>query len=337
MTQSKAKGKAAGPSGTGPTAEETRRGNHSTAGPDGKAELPQWLRDLIGSPPSAGSGVHSWLFKVARQLHAHRDEGTIVDLLTAATDGCGRHVPPGEIIAAVESARGCAWTPNGTARPVTSTAPPKWPEVDTKRRAIAIEGAETDVAVLWDRSPVTMGEMDAEWYIDELFPGNPLLCVGLDARHFQTASRESFSGRLRELALIVPSPMIALTGKRKSDGGDSAHCLENTGPRKYLITEFDHGTQDDQAALLWHLQVFAPLVMVVFSGSKSLHGWWSCVGADDMEIHRFFRYAASLGADPATWLRSQFVRLPGGYRGDKDRRQEVYYFNRELIGKGTIQ
>jgi hypothetical protein len=131
--------------------------------------------------------------------------------------------------------------------------------------------------------------------------------------------------------------MSALTGRRKADGKESAHTLENTGARCYLVTEFDSGTQDDQAALLWHLQSFAPLVLVVFSGSKSLHGWWSCGGADDMEIHRFMRYAVSLGADPATWLRSQFVRLPGGYRGDKDRRQEVYYFNRELIGKGTVQ
>lgn len=37
------------------------------------------------------------------------------------------------------------------------------------------------------------------------------------------------------------------------------------------------------------------------------------------------RYAVSLGADHATWTRSQFVRLPDGTR-DNGHRQAVYYF-----------
>ena len=31
-------------------------------------------------------------------------------------------------------------------------------------------------------------------------------------------------------------------------------------------------------------------------------------------------YAVSLGADPATWTRSQFVRMPFGIRGAADRK-----------------
>ncbi len=43
------------------------------------------------------------------------------------------------------------------------------------------------------------------------------------------------------------------------------------------------------------------------------------------------RYAVSLGADPATWTRSQFVRLPGGVR-DNGKRQPVLFFNRAALG-----
>lgn len=295
---------------------------------NGRSTLPAFLQDLIACPPPHGSGVHQWLFKVARQLHAHRDEQTIVDLLTAAVDGCGRQVPQSEILAAVESARECAWQPNGNG-PVTTKPAPKWPEVNQLARSAAIQSAKMTLADLWESSPIycTQDSTDAEFFADELFPGNPLLCVGLSNSDFTTAPRESFRGRLSEMSLIVPSPMSALTGKRKKDGKESPHTLANTGPRRYLITEFDSGTSDEQAALIWHLRQFAPLVMVVHSGGKSLHAWWDCQSNDDSVTGRFMRYAVSLGADPATWTRVQFVRVPQGWRADKGKRQEVYFFN----------
>ena len=293
-----------------------------------RAQLPVFLQDLIACPPQHGSGVHQWLFKCARQLHAHRDEQTIVDLLSAAIDGCGRSVPVSEIIAAVEASRDCAWTPNGNHSP-TCKPVPKWPEVNEAKQQGIIKDEVFTVADLWDASPLqcTRDSTDAEFFADELFPGNPLLCIGMDMAHFTTAPRESFRGRLSEMALITPSPMVALTGIRKSDGEESAHTLANTGPRRYLVTEFDAGTQDEQTTLIWHLRKFAPLVMVLWSGGKSLHGWWDCAGVDESVTGRFMRYAVGIGADRATWCRSQFVRLPQGWRADKQKRQEVYFFN----------
>jgi hypothetical protein len=51
---------------------------------------------------------------------------------------------------------------------------------------------------------------------------------------------------------------------------------------------------------------------------------------NEKTIEKFFAYAVSLGADKATWLRSQFVRMPDGLR-DNGRRQVIYYFDRQLI------
>jgi hypothetical protein len=42
------------------------------------------------------------------------------------------------------------------------------------------------------------------------------------------------------------------------------------------------------------------------------------------------RYAVSLGADAATWTRSQFVRMPDGLR-ENGNRQVVYFFNPEVM------
>ncbi|WP_264516523.1 hypothetical protein [Luteolibacter rhizosphaerae] len=133
------------------------------------------------------------------------------------------------------------------------------------------------------------------------------------------------------MSLIVPSSMSALTGKRKKDGKVSAHTLENTGPRHYLVTEFDQGPKGEQAALIWHLKQFAPLTAVICSGGKSLHAWWNCHGVDEAKVRIFMRYAVILGADPATWTRSQFVRLPQGWRADRKALQEVVYFDHTKV------
>ena len=125
--------------------------------------------------------------------------------------------------------------------------------------------------------------------------------------------------------------MTAKTGLTL-EGKESAHCLANTGPRRFLVIEFDQGTPDEQAALLDYLSHRGPLVLVVHSGNKSLHGWFYCVGTSDEVLHRFMILARRLGADLATWRnRSQFVRMPDGRRAPKGERQSIFYFNPEIL------
>jgi hypothetical protein len=127
--------------------------------------------------------------------------------------------------------------------------------------------------------------------------------------------RKSWYGRLEDRPLIVPSPMCSQRGLTKQ-GKLSYHSEANTGPRRFLVVEFDSGSLDHQAALLWHLAQYAPLALVVFSGSKSAHGWFFCEGQPEDKLRRFFNFAVSLGADSRTWSRAQFVRMPDGTRSD---------------------
>ena len=146
---------------------------------------------------------------------------------------------------------------------------------------------------------------------------------------FDTRLREEWRGHLSLLELIVPSPMTARYGMTKA-GTQSAHALSITGNRRFLVIEFDQGNVDDHAALFLHLLEKAPLALVVHSGSKSLHGWFFCAGQPEERLKRFMHYCVSLGADPATWTRSQFVRMPDGLRVNRQR-QVAYYFNPEVI------
>jgi hypothetical protein len=230
-----------------------------------------------------------------------------------------------------------------------------WPDPDRKLiNQIVTSGPS--LHDLWESSPVRFedGQPHTEDFIDALFPGNPLLCIGESSSRFLTAERESFRGVLRELQFIVPSPMTALLGHTK-EGRESAHTLENTGPRWFLVVECDFEEFDSSgketewaplirewrtqgisvadacAAILNYLAHRGPLVMVVDSGGKSLHGWFYCAGVPDNVLRRFMNCAHRLGADKATWLnRSQFVRMPDGTRSNGNR-QSVYYFNPEPV------
>jgi len=289
------------------------------------SDLPQFVRDLLASPPQRGGGLNLWLFKTARVLHPYRPPGEIVQLLAAIT--AGEPIKPGEIERAVERSAAVAWQPG---QHVAITRAPAWPHVNVEQReAVIATGA--GLVDLWEASPVRFTDSDshAEEIIDRLFPGNPLLCAGKSNSQFATRHRESWRGRLVDMALIVPSPMSARTGQTQ-EGKESEHTLENTGQRRFLVIEQDSGSVDEQSAVLLHLAARAPLALALHSGSKSIHGWFYAAGQPEERLRVFMRYAVSLGADPATWTRSQFVRMPGGTRADGNP-QVVYFFNPKVL------
>lgn len=203
---------------------------------------------------------------------------------------------------------------------------------------------------LWEASPVRLdfNKPKTDEIIDILFPGNPLLCCGWTRHQFDTRPRSRWY-KLHDLQFIVPNPMTATVGLTKT-GKLSAHALSNTGPRRFLIVEFDFDStnsaeetrlleslaaegrdvRDLCAALLLHLAEKAPLAMAVYSGAKSLHGWFYCAGIAEHKVSRFFRYAVSLGADQANWSRSQFARMPDGLR-ENGNRQTVYFLNLPVV------
>ena len=313
--------------------------------------IPAWLRDTIANPPQAGAGVHAWLFTTARQLHAHMPPTAIEAVLMAATATSGRRVTEREIKDAVANSREVAWqrTPHtagqvrggtvpkaGAARVAQSAAPDltRWPAVDANARRCRIGEANRDgvcsVSDLWAMSESYCITETVDDWMERLFPGAEWLCLAGD--HPGTArSRHAHKwtfGAADNCALVVPSPMTGPSGKGL-DGRQSHRCLGNTGPRRWLVIEFDSGLIDEQAALHWHLDQAAEamgwprLALAVHSAGKSLHGWYGLC-QDDAAAEPLMVYARTLGADTATWNRCQLVRLPGGRRDG--RLQEVHFW-----------
>jgi hypothetical protein len=330
---------------------------------------PPFLVELVDSCPAAGDGVNFWLYKVARHLHAHLDPESIFTLLKTKTRGCGRPVRDQEILRQIRESYAKAWRPLKSELfplaealpakfPGLERPPPAWSEHDLDRiNAVVTSGP--GLYDLWEQSPTRFedNESHAEEIIDRIFPGNPRLCVGKANDASRTRRRECWRGHLHRLPFIVPNPMLARRGHPQGKKRWSEHTLEATGRRVYLVIECDFALKardgikdsawaplvreweadgisvaDACAALLWHLKNLLPLVLVVHSGGKSLHGWFRVFGQNEAHLRSsFMEKAVSLGADKATWTRSQFVRIPDGRR-DNGKVQRTFYFDpREAI------
>jgi hypothetical protein len=274
----------------------------------------------------------------------------IEQLLEEATLDCGRPMKSDEIERAVRNSHPDRLKERPWRR--------KWPQRNYEQiEAIGLSGPRC--ADLEQQSAIQLDPSGwhSERLIDALFPGDPLLCAGPSLKLVLTRPRSEWSGFLGRQQFIVASEMTKRKG-RTQDGTLSARSLENVGPRKFLVLEFDfvekdeNGRDSDAAPMLRRLatkgvtvldlcasiharlaQVW-PLALVVHSGGKSLHGWYPCAGIDETVMHRFMRFAVSLGADPATWAPIQLVRMPGGVR-DNGKQQRVLYFNPEVLNGGA--
>jgi hypothetical protein len=194
---------------------------------------------------------------------------------------------------------------------------------------------------------------DQEAVLRKLFHPHEYICCATEMHDAQTHPLGTWLGSdMKQVRLIVPNPMSKPWGISQN-GRQSARCLDNTRPRKYLVVEFDfkegkceqcdallknlgqmgRSVRDMNAALHSHLQQYLPLAMVVFSGSESLHGWYPCQGIPEEQLGEFQNYAHSLGADPQLFVPCQLTRMPWGTR-DNGVIQSVVYFNQEALQYG---
>jgi hypothetical protein len=304
--------------------------------------------DMVKPPPSAGTGVHPWLFGQACQLKeigATPEEARMYIQASLDKHPPGRDVPDRELSEAVRNAFAVAGErANG----------PSWPQPKAEdiKAIVERDGAFTLDKLKKCSLHENMENLTAEKVIDTLFPGNPLICLAASQSEAQTFERERWRGREEKLQFIVPSPMLKPFGLTQ-DGRKSRRCLDNVGARRFLVIEYDMSPQsefwvpliqrwekkgisifDAQASLLVDLAtnrgLRAPLVCVVHSGNKSLQSWWYVKGFEEERVLPFFQRAVGLGADKATWTRCHLVRLPGGLR-ENGKRQEVVYLNSAVI------
>ena len=204
----------------------------------------------------------------------------------------------------------------------------KWQPAKTRQSVHRPKMQHVTTYDLWEDSPWRLdGGVTQTMILKLLFPDSAeLICVGKSTYEFHTARLNQFKD-LSQCQFIVACYMSKKTGITQ-DGKPSMHCLDNCGPRRFCVCDFDEPSSDKHPAIIWHLRRIADLVMVVSSGGKSLHGWFVVPESEEEE---FWKAAIANGADPALMRnRSSFVRLPFGTR-ENGKIQEVVYFDPSKI------
>lgn len=290
-------------------------------------KIPHHCQRRLEDCPTAGSGVHKWLASVALSLaHYVKDPEKISELLRTYSAGCDRAIPPRELLDAISSALAIVRGDRFVALNGASASPsaPKWPPLH-QGLIDRIQANGFDVETLRKSSPVVFLESNPEHVLNRLFANEEFICCAASPRRFATKPFDEWRPLFETVQYLVPSPMAAEVGLTL-DGRPSMRCLDNVGTRRFLVVEFDSLPLDTQAGAIKFLSDYVPLVMVVYSGGKSLHSWFAVEGLDSEESLNFMRLAVSVGADPATWSPCQLVRLPFGRR-DNGNLQEVIYFD----------
>jgi hypothetical protein len=266
--------------------------------------LPLHFRELLTAPPDPGSR-NLWLFSVARASRRVASPAKVRSFLqSVAARWSDRDFAP-EIERAVRRAFELP-LPSAALGALASFGSP-WPAFNPDawaRRSCA--------PLAFGARPI---EVSSEVVLDALFPGDPFLCLALNPRSALTQRRSRWRGLEAAHQFLVANPMVAEIGLTQ-EGHASPRCLANACRRKsYQVVEFDRGSLREQAAVLSSLDApAAPLVLVVWSGGKSLHGWFDVRALSPSALRRFFRFAVFLGADPSLWDSCKLVRMPGGTR-----------------------
>jgi hypothetical protein len=298
--------------------------------------------NTLSPAPQAGTGLHEWILATSRQLvlDGWSREAVLQAMLEAAT-GKGRRVDR-EVSDAIDGA--IRWRENhpgavffkhqignnrnnfcydymGTGRLDRRDNRPGHVEVDQRKIAMALK---QEIVVGFDYHA---DEFDW-WALLGGFNYNMCFCVNVERPKVCKFCDWLDSGLLSRLQFMIPSPMLAC-GK-----GGAYKCDRNTAKRLYLVVEFDRGSLEDQFKLFRWLEGDEwRLALAVYSGGKSLHGWFPSYDKNERAIRTFFREATSLGADRQMLIPSQYCRVPNGWNYKHKRRQQVVYWNEEVIDK----
>lgn len=207
---------------------------------------------------------------------------------------------------------------------VTTKRPP-WPEYDPQCAALAMT---YELCFELKPYPVTTRTV-----LETLYQPDDLLCMCIAIYDAETVALHQCDCELSTLQYIVANPMTATIG-RTQQGKLSPRCHRNaTKSRIYQVVEFDQGTLLEQAAILSSLHSdLVPLILVCWSGGKSLHGWFDVRKLPEEEKRIFFGEAVRLGADATLWDPCKLVRMPGGLRLNGNRQYILNFAPQFLHG-----
>lgn len=180
---------------------------------------------------------------------------------------------------------------------------------------------EWPIADVFHESPIMTESPEEDWKLlfslyqpdDVLWSGETTDSGGNWAKdHFKKASQWLQDG---------PKGRFICPGVLRE--GVYSRSNANVIRRPYIVIESDELTLDQTCAIFKWMRGFMKMAAVVFTGGKSVHGWFQF--PSDEIFKRLEIILPTWKCDSSLFTASQPVRLPGVMRGDKW--QSLYWFN----------
>ena len=287
------------------------------------ARLAHPLVKAVRKAMSTPGEFHSKVMLVASHLKDYPEDAVIECLHHAAKRVTRRRMSRTEVANLV------TWVRQGKGHSRREEKGPKECPVSPSLQA-EVDSIGWSIDKMRERSEPVPGDPSA--ILPLIYKGDPWLCVGRLCHDF--AVRRLSEWRQMDLTRherLCPNPFNApfLT---KQDGSTSFKCNELVSHRKFIVIEFDEAELDQQATRIGWLAKRFPLCLCLFSGSKSLHGYFRADHATLPRLRLFFELAMKLGADKMMWTKSQFSRLPGGLNHKTGKQQEVLFIHADNAG-----
>lgn len=315
----------------------------------------------LDTAPARGSGLNTWMFKMAARLARQRVVQS--EALAFIADEVGADAKPGEVERQVGEGYRRAFEncgSRGVQRAFPSSGPchSRWPERNDDLIRMTVEECPATLTDLWEASPIRPDEKRHP--VDILADlhgahGEELLCMaptptfGFETRsfcHWAQAVREEASSssgrRIKDWEMVVPNLMSAPSGRTLDGREDRPRTKSNAcdpDSMRFAVVEVDIQEDDPLCSSLSRhpLEIGASVIksrldlakvrLVVMSGGKSLHAWVDVAGMNAGDVAGFFRSLCPLAVDWRGSLPEQQFRLPNGYRADRQTPQSVLYWN----------
>jgi len=275
-----------------------------------------------GNCPRTGNGVNEWINKrVVHLLRSRIKPNKVMVLVLRETRNCGRNTTQ-DIQHSIET--WFAAKRQGVKLDFEGGRMGFENKVNKQLQSKILEEYYKYDAEFWRNSSSPDRPIDALY---EMF-GDQMIVIGRSQQHAELIRFSELTDvNLSTYQFVVPNPANKENGFTKF-GKLSHRCLDMIPTRWYLPIEFDSKdlSLDGQCKIHYHLAKQRELRMLVYSGGKSVHGWYYVNGIPEEDNRKFMQYAISVGADLMMWTRCQWTRIPGGINMKTGKQQEMIYF-----------
>lgn len=291
-----------------------------------RQRIEQWIARQLQNPAPVG-GRNNQIVQVApRMLELGWDEDGILQAFLEAF-GCGDDKAD-EILAAIQSSARYATVVDERSQKEIARA--------KARREMRVTRARRMLPTVLRDYKWTRDEMEKHrwpdfkasgYFLHGMFKMNDVVWMGqVHQSGYNPEKKRDYRRNFRPvhewLTTAFRGPFISHCTFHP---GTESRNNQSMATRPYYVVESDRLGIDEVGAIFnWLVTRGSKLRAVVFSGKRSLHGWFDYAGEDIEELSDML---VGLDCDPACLRASQPVRLPGVIRPETRLHQSLLWFN----------